>query len=272
VSESSQRRLTIGAFARRSRLSLKALRLYERLGLLTPAEVDPANGYRWYLESQLFRARLIVGLRRLDMPLSDVVGVVGAPPETAAALVASYWDGVERHVASQRELAERLRTSMLDGEAQFEASDVRERDVPEQIVLSERRAVDLHGLPAMITGAIERLTRRADEHGGVAGELWVVFHGEVNEDSDGPVEVCVPVAICSRATRPDPAHREAYVTVRKAQFGWPQILSAYDVVERWMDSRSRACAGPPREVYRLGVHPASASPGDEICDVAFPIR
>jgi len=38
--------LTIGAFARASRLSPKALRLYDELGLLRPAEVDPASGYR----------------------------------------------------------------------------------------------------------------------------------------------------------------------------------------------------------------------------------
>ena len=62
------------------------------------------------------------------------------------------------------------------------------------------------------------------------------------------------------------------MTIAKAQFGWPQILSAYDAVERWMDIHSRACAGPPREVYRTGVDPASAAPADEICDVAFPIR
>ena len=66
--------LTIGVFARRSRLSLKALRLYERLGLLSPAMIDPDNGYRRYREDQLFTARLIVDLRRLDMPLSEVAG------------------------------------------------------------------------------------------------------------------------------------------------------------------------------------------------------
>ena len=38
--------LTIGAFARASRLSPKALRLYDELGLLRPASVDPVSGYR----------------------------------------------------------------------------------------------------------------------------------------------------------------------------------------------------------------------------------
>jgi MerR family regulatory protein len=62
--------LGIGAFSRRSRLSPKALRLYDRIGLLTPASVDEANGYRRYREAQLATARLIALLRRLDMPLA----------------------------------------------------------------------------------------------------------------------------------------------------------------------------------------------------------
>jgi DNA-binding transcriptional MerR regulator len=38
--------LTIGAFARASRLSAKALRRYDELGLLPPARVDSMTGYR----------------------------------------------------------------------------------------------------------------------------------------------------------------------------------------------------------------------------------
>jgi MerR family regulatory protein len=49
----TDRLLSIGVFAQRSRLSMKALRLYERLGLLLPAHVDRGNGYRQYRESQL---------------------------------------------------------------------------------------------------------------------------------------------------------------------------------------------------------------------------
>jgi hypothetical protein len=39
--------MSIGEFARRSRLSPKALRLYNELGLLTPARVDDDSGYRY---------------------------------------------------------------------------------------------------------------------------------------------------------------------------------------------------------------------------------
>ena len=51
--------LTIGAFARASRLSPKALRIYDELGLLRPARVDEASGYRFYEPAQVPVAQVI---------------------------------------------------------------------------------------------------------------------------------------------------------------------------------------------------------------------
>ena len=100
----SDRLVSIGVFARRSRLSMKALRLYDRRGLLTRADVDPDTGYRRYRESQLGTARLIVMLRRLNMPLPRVAEVVSAPGPVAAEVVTAFWAEEERRIASQREL------------------------------------------------------------------------------------------------------------------------------------------------------------------------
>ncbi len=38
----------IGVFSRLARVSVKALRHYDRLGLLRPARTDPLTGYRYY--------------------------------------------------------------------------------------------------------------------------------------------------------------------------------------------------------------------------------
>ena len=59
--------VSIGEFARRSRLSVKALRLYDELGVLVPARVDEASGYRYYDVAQLEAARLVAMLRQLDV-------------------------------------------------------------------------------------------------------------------------------------------------------------------------------------------------------------
>ena len=97
--------LTIGEFARASRLSAKALRLYDELGLLRPVAVDPANGYRRYAPEQLERARLVAWLRRLGMPLADIRDVVELPPQQAAEKVAGYWRQVEADTEHRRQLA-----------------------------------------------------------------------------------------------------------------------------------------------------------------------
>jgi DNA-binding transcriptional MerR regulator len=66
------RLLTIGEFARASGLTAKALRHYDAVGLLTPALVDPTNGYRRYDGNQLPTARLVRRLRELELPLDEV--------------------------------------------------------------------------------------------------------------------------------------------------------------------------------------------------------
>ena len=271
----ADRLLSIGVFARRSRLSPKALRLYDRLGVLTPAHVDLENGYRRYRESQLATARLVAMLRRLDMPLSQVAAVVSAPGPQGAALLAASWAAVERRIAFQRELALHLRIWLLGSEGRLDMFRIRERDVPEQMVLTEQRHVHVDELPGWLGAAMDRLVKAAEGHGGVAAPAFVVYHGEVNEESDGPVEVCVPVNVgkevaTDAALRREPAHRQAYVTITKAQVEFPQILSAYDAVSQRIASRGLAAAGSPREVYFTDVD--AAAPTDEVCDVAFPLR
>ncbi|WP_327230261.1 MerR family transcriptional regulator [Streptomyces murinus] len=97
--------LTIGAFARVSRLSPKALRLYDELALLRPARVDPGTGYRYYAVGQLGRARLVAWLRRLGMPLAEIRAVCALEPGKAAREIGAYWARVEAETAMRRDLA-----------------------------------------------------------------------------------------------------------------------------------------------------------------------
>jgi DNA-binding transcriptional MerR regulator len=266
--------MTIGEFARRSRLSLKALRLYARQGLLAPAHVDASSGYRRYRESQLVTARLVAMLRRLDMPLAQVSEIAAADEPRQAELLTAYWDGVERRIAFQRELAMHLRLRLQGEERSFGMFEVRERAVPEQLVLSEQRHVLPETLPGWFRAAMSRLVRQAQAYGGAVGPPFAIYHGEVNMDSDGPVELCVPVAPASgamleAAMRSEPAHREAYVRLRKAQVQYPQILSAFDAVGHWLLSHGLSGAAAPREIYFADF--AGAGPADEVCDVGFPV-
>jgi len=269
----SDQPLSIGAFARRSFLSMKALRLYDRLGLLTPDHVDPATGYRRYRQSQLAVARLVAMLRRLDMPLAQVAQVLSAPQTLRANVLEGYWDAVERRVASQRELVAHLIIRLSGDERNLGMFEVKQREVPEQLVLTEQRHIHVDELAGWLGTAMPRQGKLASELGGIVAPQFVVFHGEVNQDSDGPVEVCTPIdkgnGDLDVPTRMEPAHREAYVRLRKAQVEYPQILSAYDAVAQWLATEKLTMSAAPREVYFTDF--MAAGPDDEVCDVAYPI-
>lgn len=91
----------IGRFSELTELTVKALRLYDRLGLLRPAMVDFASGYRYYSREQVRVARYIRLLRWADMPLEEIARVLGA--EDPAVL--------RSHLARHRQrIEERLET------------------------------------------------------------------------------------------------------------------------------------------------------------------
>lgn len=277
--------LTIGAFAARSRLSAKALRLYDRLGLLCPAYVDEASGYRYYRADQVERARLVAMLRQLDMPLARVAEMVGADGAEAAGLLAAYWADVESRLAGQRTLAEYLRGRLSGRSSEmYRMFDVKTVEVPEQLVLTETRHTLADELPAWIGASLGRLEAAARECGGVVGAPYVVYHAEVSMESDGPAESCVPVADEAAArewaarrgrawqtrVRVEPTARLAYTRITKAQVAHPQILAAFEAVQEWLTARRLEPAGPCREVYFADWD--AAGPGDAVCDVAFPVR
>jgi DNA-binding transcriptional MerR regulator len=224
--------LTIGAFAARARLSAKALRLYDRLGLLAPAYVDELTGYRYYRSDQVERARLVALLRQLDMPLArvaEIVEAVGTDGALAAERLAAYWAGAEERFASQRALVGYLRgrltgrdpnmdaTHGTDGTNSSDGTDgtegtsagagafgtfvVETVDTAAQVVLTQARHLLVDELPAWIGASLGRLEEGAAACGGTAGAPFVVYHSEVSLESDGPAESCVPVADPEAARR-----------------------------------------------------------------------
>jgi DNA-binding transcriptional MerR regulator len=280
-----QELLTIGAFAARARLSPKALRLYDRLGLLAPAHVDEVSGYRYYRADQVERARLVALLRQLDMPLARIAEVVEVEAAQGAALLATYWADAEARFASQRTLAEYLRGRLSGRSTDMYGKFVVETvDVPERVVLTEKRHTLADELPVWIPASLGRLEDGARECGGTTGAPFVVYYAEVSMESDGPAESCVPVADEAAArvwaekrgrasgigVRVEPARRLAYARITKAQVAHPQIVAAFEAVEAWIAERGLSYGGPCREVYFADWD--AAGPEDAVCDVAFPVK
>lgn len=107
------------------------------------------------------------------------------------------------------------------------------------------------------------------------GPFTVVFHGVVDNDSDGPIEALLGCPDDVMPTelvgiRTEPAHDEAYTTITKAQWAYPAILAAYDAVACSPEAQARPrSALSCREVYLAD--PAEVRDDEPLCDIAFPL-
>jgi DNA-binding transcriptional MerR regulator len=215
--------MSIGEFARLSRLSAKALRLYDELGLLPPAQVDPDSGYRWYAAGQLDNARLVASLRQIGVPLAQIQLILSLEPEAAAAQVGAYWSGAEADHAARRDLAGYL-VDRLAGKRNV-MYEVKVRDIPARSLLCLLRHASNHqevwAMGKEVIGMLKAQPVPVPRIEGVAGAAFLIYYGEVNQDSDGPVEFCWPVpqdvagqlaaSFPGLTLRTEPAHQEAYV-------------------------------------------------------------
>jgi pimeloyl-ACP methyl ester carboxylesterase/DNA-binding transcriptional MerR regulator len=268
----------IGEFARHSRLSPKALRLYDELGLLPPDRVDPGTGYRWYADTQLAQARLVADLRQIGMPLTDIKAVLSRGADgTAAGLVEGWWTGTEADFAARRELA-RFIIDRFNGKrsAMYE---VETRSMPTRTVLSLLRHVHWAEYAAVSREFFD-LVRDSGlpAPDGPSEAPFIVFHGDVTEDSDGPVEWCRPVPasfagieLPGVTLRTEPAHEEAYVHLARDPARTPpaQSMLVYEALLAWAAGQHRRPGGSVRQMFS-GPFPVVPGHGLE-CDFAIPL-
>jgi DNA-binding transcriptional MerR regulator len=268
--------MTIGTFAVRTRLSRKALRLYDRLGLVSPTRTDPSSGYRLYSEHQVEAAQVVALLRGLDMPLPVIADVVARPPHEAADAVGRYWAGIEAQTAGRRSLVSYIQARLTG--ASMTGYDITTREIPERRLVSISRHLHASQADAFFCDAFARLRSAGPGIKGIAGCPFLVFYGEVSEDSDGPLELCRPLGGTAdpAGTGPDlqvrvePTHEEAFIRLAMKDMGWPALAPAADALETWLAEQRRQPAGALRQV--LIADQRTATPDTMVCDLTVPLR
>jgi DNA-binding transcriptional MerR regulator len=277
--------ISIGEFARRSLLSLKALRLYDELGVLVPSRVDQTSGYRYYDVGQLEQARLVAMLRQLQLPLATIKELLACDPSDAADRIATHWRDADAAHDARRELADYL-INRLRGKrsAVYEVST---REMPERSLLTLKRNVDEQGAWALGKEFIGILRERPlPRMQGREGAWFTIFWGEVSAESDGPMECCKPVPIAEAQSlaehypefilRTEPAHREAFVSFGPYSGENPaQWQLASESLRNWAEENDPGGLelrfeelGGPRITY-LVVPPITAQSVPD-CDFAIP--
>ena len=142
------RRWTTGELAAQAGVTVRALRHYDRTGLLIPAERS-SGGHRRYSQADVARLYRIVALRSLDFSLSDIATALESEPEGLGALVRAQLERVESDLALQARLRSRL-------ERVLAALDRKAEPTPQHL---------LEALEALMTVRLDQIYTRTGDAG-----------------------------------------------------------------------------------------------------------
>lgn len=142
------------------------------------------------------------------------------------------------------------------------ALEVNVKKIPTQQVVSVTRHVKVPKLDATITESVSALRALLQKQNVTAKDApFGIFHGEINEQDDGPLEICLPIDGNLKAEGDVQVKQlaggdAACVMMVGAQTNFPAILGAYDAAADWIQKNGYQIVESPREVWHTG-------PGEE---------
>jgi effector-binding domain-containing protein len=264
----------IGEFSRLSQVSVKTLRYYDEIGLLTPAEIDRFTGYRYYTANQLPRLNRILVFKGLGFPLEQIARLLDedlSVEEIRGMLRIRKMEIQQRITEEQAQLGlVEARLRQIEQEGTMPTYEVTLKEIPAQTVAGVRDVVPTPSEVSRLFGELfGHLGRQRVKY---AGPPMSIYHDPEFSESDIDVEVAAPV----EKTPPDsdrvksrelPAIHAASVV---HQGPYEAIGEAYAAVMHWIEENGYHITAPIREVYLRG--PGQGEPETYVTELVIPVE
>jgi DNA-binding transcriptional MerR regulator len=235
--------LSIGLFAQMTGLSVKALRHYDREGLLRPAATDPSTGYRSYRFLQLSDAERIGILRRLDIPLSEIKAVLASQHPAAWRDCLLLHQKRLAEAANLLEIQQQQIRVLLEEDQQLQEYIICERLEATQTIISLRQRTSLADAEAKRQQAIQQLRHflsQIPHISPIQAPLTRHLHLKAFNPDDYQVEICLPFEVLNDTPLPKAVKPfqigtlPAITAVATTHHGpYTHLHRAYSAIERW---------------------------------------
>ena len=199
-----------------------------------------------------------------------------APPYTESAAPPGGGKGQDQHIAFYIPIKGSL-YELQKKETQMSPT-VMTTEQPDRHMLSITRHVDISELHGHLRESYEQIAALITESGVEQdGKPVAIYHGEVNQEKNGPVEVGIPVKTVppvsgdiKSGTLPGGSIAYTSLTLRQAHF--PEILGHYDAVYKWIEENGHQIAGSPREEYVTRPMDKEAGMDQPFLEIAWPYK
>lgn len=260
----------IGDFSQLAQVSVRALRLYDELGLLKPAQTDRFTSYRFYALDQLPRLNRILALKDLGLSLDQIGDLLqrDLPADQLRGMLRLKQAEIGQQLQAMQTQLRRVdaRLKQIEQEGQPPKYEVVVKSVAAQTIVAARAIVpQLSDMAGLRCGLYEAIYRWLDNHGLRALEPeMAIYHNAEYVEQDIDMEAAAPINLAApidpAMLKSSPPSAAAAVVVREL----PAVETMATVIHKgdmwdvgqaiialyiWLGQHGYAPAGPYRELH-----------------------
>ncbi|MCK2243267.1 MULTISPECIES: MerR family transcriptional regulator [unclassified Crossiella] len=252
--------LSIGDFARHGHVSVRMLRHYDQLGLLTPDRVDQSTGYRYYRVDQLSRLNRVIALKDLGFTLDQVRSILDEQVDAAElrGMLRLRRTELAADIAAARQRLNQVeaRLRIIESEGRMPSTDVVVKNLP-AVRIAELTGTASDFAPGSISPVIgplyDRLFAVLDQAGAHPVGPTIAYY-ELPEGEDGPIIIHAGVPVNTEAA---PGQEFAIVDLPEVpqaatlvhHGSMMEIGGPFQALAKWVETNGYRPAGPSREFY-----------------------
>lgn len=242
--------LSIGEFSKICMVSVKALRHYDKIGLLHPVEINPDTGYRYYSQDQIPRMVLINRLKGFGFSLSDIKAMLFSDDvQYFTKMLIKQRQILHNAVSSTRMTIDDLDSYLAVIERTGNIMsyqnnyDVITTHTEDMAVISTRQmmSVDEFG---KYYGTLYK--RCADEDIVLDGRCMAMYHDREFDPERSDIELLLGVQDAAKA---DKTVKGCLCAVTTHFGGYSKLPEAYGSITEWIEKNGYKIAAPPYEIY-----------------------
>jgi effector-binding domain-containing protein len=267
--------IRIGDFSRIGRISVKALRYYDEIGLLKPVSVDQFTGYRYYSADQLPKLNYIGALKDMGLSLEEIATLINnslTPQQMRDIFILKKGELRQRLSEEQRRLeqVERLLVQ-IEKEGTMPDYNVILKNTEPQIVASMRGTLPTYGDVGEFYGEIFKFLAKKLIFKPSGYPMLICYDTEYKERD---VDVAVLVPIKKMVTGSDkvkvyelPGLEEAACVIHKGPYN--TVSEGYGALMAWMEKNGYEPDGPDREIY---ITADDRDQSKNVTEIQFPVK
>lgn len=241
--------LSIGQFSKICMVTVKALRHYDRMGLIHPCYVNKENGYRYYSEEQIADMLYINKLKRCGFSLSDIKDIKSSDTDLLIARLKKQRGVLSEEISKQREAVSEIdayiaaleRTgTIMQNENNYRVEITTTADI---MVISNRQNMSVDDFGKYYSMLYKRCW---EEDLILNGICMAIYHDKEFDPESSDIELALGV---KEGEKYDKIISGTECAVTTHYGGYSRLSEAYGAVTKWIFDNGYEIAGAPYEIY-----------------------